>query len=634
MCLVELKCVSMWFILLNIAFATAALAGNNIVDGGGTAEPFEMDDTYFMETVRMIRSIYIEVISNIPFSFHRALVDLQRLNGVKIGNYDDSYNAQQAMEMAECISREMHDIVVRQIVSTNTPISMIVDSVIDVGRKDYIAVYFQAIENNTPTIYFYKLIEVTDMSEPNDQFNVLIKAIKDEPVDLLGHLKSRLVGFSSDAAPVMTNKENGFSAQLNRFTQRPLYTIHCMAHRLHLASIPAFERNAYFVKMDQLIYAIYEFFVQNAQFTNRQRTRQFVSEFIDDHIYAFNERWNLSELSILTRISNYWPVLVESLDYISEDETFDEETRNKAKELNQKLKGENFLLILNFVIDVLEHLKFWSDQLQSRLGLLMDYSSFNKKMILTFETLKINNGKSIIRFLDAMKCSDIDCISAGKSVHYHNVELLDDHAQFDVPLIIDVRESFLTKMIEEISSYFPAEDLQNFIIFNPKNIPTDLAETLSYGTREIDAFCAYFSWQGCEQKLEIEWNSLLHSIGESAVFIELKNTTATNYEFWTRLLNAEDVTWTPLTQELIHTILVLPIGSADIEQGFRIVNDIRSEWESSKHLEDFTRMRFNVRDNIENIKAEKYAKVWIKNQIEKEINIQDFDEIYMNEQLI
>lgn len=87
----------MWFILLNIAFATAALAGNNIVDGGGTAELFEMDDTYLMETVRMIRSIYIEVISNIPFSSHRALVDLQRLNGVKIGNYDDSYSEQQAI---------------------------------------------------------------------------------------------------------------------------------------------------------------------------------------------------------------------------------------------------------------------------------------------------------------------------------------------------------------------------------------------------------------------------------------------------------------------------------------------------------------------------------------------------------
>lgn len=68
------------------------------------------------------------------------------------------------------------------------------------------------------------------------------------------------------------------------------------------------------------------------------------------------------------------------------------------------------------------------------------------------------------------------------------------------------------------------------------------------------------------------------------------------------------------TTKLIQTILVLPIGSADAERGFSVMNHVKSSRRSRitpKHLEDSMRIRINGPDELEKFPASKYAKRWI-----------------------
>lgn len=45
-----------------------------------------------------------------------------------------------------------------------TPISIIVDGSTDSGLIYYLIVYFQTVVNETPVIYFYRIIEIKDES--------------------------------------------------------------------------------------------------------------------------------------------------------------------------------------------------------------------------------------------------------------------------------------------------------------------------------------------------------------------------------------------------------------------------------------------------------------------------------------
>lgn len=153
-----------------------------------------------------------------------------------------------------------------------------------------------------------------------------------------------------------------------------------------------------------------------------------------------------------------------------------------------------------------------------------------------------------------------------------------------------------------------------FKIFCPSMIPNEIDASLTYGVREIVGLCELFKFDDCDQLLK-DWAVLLESIIESHDFCIFKNKNTETYTFWSHFLNEMGIKWTEGTQELIHTILVLPIGSAEAERGFSIMNHVKSDRRnrlSPKVLEDIMRVRMNTNDDIEKFAARKYAQQWIK----------------------
>lgn len=115
----------------------------------------------------------------------------------------------------------------------------------DLQRTHNMIVYFLAVEDHVPIMYFYKLIECSLDQSADGLFKALKNAFVEEEVDFIQYLRNNLIGYISDGAPVMLTK-NGLVSKFRSFVNRPIYFVHCMAHKLHLAITMCFEKVTYF----------------------------------------------------------------------------------------------------------------------------------------------------------------------------------------------------------------------------------------------------------------------------------------------------------------------------------------------------------------------------------------------------
>lgn len=310
---------------------------------------------------------------------------------------------------------------------------------------------------------------------------------------------------------------------------------------------------------------------------------------------------------------------------MNDNQNFDRDSRDNAHELLSKIKGKNFLAIVQFISDVLEHLSFWSRKMQQRTALLVDFVEFNDQIEKTFLDLKNVNGKNLNIFLenticDGQKCEIIGNYYDAEEVKYLDVLLLNDRnsnsEDEEVPFIGEFREKFLDAINNFIKKFFPSSELKVFKIFRPSDLPQYVASSLSFGVTEISNLCKIFELGACEELVE-DWAKLLEPIIESDTFCPMRADKTETFAFWAHYLNKVGIRWTPRTIELIQTILVLPIGSADAERGFSVMNHIKSEHRnrlSGKHLQDMIRIRLNANDDLDKFAAIKYAKKWVNDK--------------------
>lgn len=274
--------------------------------------------------------------------------------------------------------------------------------------------------------------------------------------------------------------------------------------------------------------------------------------------------------------------------------------------------------------DVLHHLSFWSLKMQQKTALLIDFAEFNEKVLKTFENLKITNGKDLNLLLNTASCDEASqpCQNLinyynENNIVFQNVLLFQEVETDNVPLISDFRTQFFDNIIDEFKSYFPNSNLKFFKVFIPKNIPDEIGEALTYGVMEVNNLCEEFKMFECN-KLISDWADLLISMIDSPIFCTYKTSNVESYVFWTHFLNHADIRWTERTTELIQRLLVLPIGSAEAERGFSIMNHIKSSRRSvltRKHVEDLMRIRINGPNGLEKFAAHKYASEFIKTHL-------------------
>lgn len=70
-------------------------------------------------------------------------------------------------------------------------------------------------------------------------------------------------------------------------------------------------------------------------------------------------------------------IIIES---IITDDIFDVTVRNEARTLSENLKGKNFLILFNFVSNVLQYLSYCPNQMRETTATLTDFVEFVPKI--------------------------------------------------------------------------------------------------------------------------------------------------------------------------------------------------------------------------------------------------------------
>ena len=90
-------------------------------------------------------------------------------------------------------------------------------------------------------------------------YNAVVQALENNLQMTKETIFTKLVGFGSDGASVMTGYNSGVSTRLKR-EQPLLFTMHCMAHRLELGFKATVGENSFKTTFSELLFSIYNFY--------------------------------------------------------------------------------------------------------------------------------------------------------------------------------------------------------------------------------------------------------------------------------------------------------------------------------------------------------------------------------------
>lgn len=124
---------------------------------------------------------------------------------------------------------------------------------------------------------------------------------------------TKLVGFGSDGASVMTGRRSGVGARLKEH-QPILQTVHCIAHRLELAIKSAAKKIPMFQKLDQLLLSLFLFYhnsTLNRGLLTRTAEALGVTRFIPTR--TGGTRWICHTQAALTNLLSGYPAIVQHL---------------------------------------------------------------------------------------------------------------------------------------------------------------------------------------------------------------------------------------------------------------------------------------------------------------------------------
>src|SRR5271156_2631826 len=486
--------------------------------------------------------------------------------------------------------------------------SIILDTSSDAANKNYLLIYIRTIENNYPTTYFYRCLYVPNESSES-LFSKLIGAFEED--NLLQTFKDQLCGFASDRAPSMLGKRSGLAKRVQDITTLNVYTIHCLAHKLQLAighALQGVDNNLKF-KLENFVNGVYSFYYDKS-FNRKQslvETAEAFGKSFNELHYIHPIRWISSEYAAFENMYKLYSVIIQNMQQIIDSNEFTEEVSAKAKGYKATLLQTNFFTTFLFVMDALKILGDVSLKFQKSDSTLIGKETMRSEMFKAIENLKQNNGPHLTFFLQHALCKkgnlwtqclmndlntcDVRFNINGKQVAFQNKVARRDNIAWLA--LNNLRVMIVDAILIEITKYFPEGSFEIFEVLNSSKLPLITGNIAQYSTG-ISNLAARFGF--ITSNIQNQFSKLLTSMitDDHEMYCSLKK--QDSLTFWTYFLKTDKITWDPEIKKLIYIVLVLPIGSADVERGFSVKNHFTSYWRSTlttSHIEDIMRIRIN-----------------------------------------
>jgi len=578
-------------------------------------------------TVKMIRTVYAEIKLAISMNSHPDIVELQKLNGVDLGTHH--FDRTSATKIMESISELMHSTLIKSLKENNHPLSIILDTSTDAANNNFLLIYIRSIENNYPMTYFYRCLHIT--SETSESlFNVIKDAFKQDK--LLEYFKEKAYGFVSDGAPVMLGVRGGLSRLINGMTVNNLYNVHCMAHRLQLVTGHAFDEvNGFKQNFESVVNGLYSFYYDKS-FKRKHSLIQTAEELgfkFNELHYIYSIRWVSSEFTALESIYKLYPSIVENMLMISTSNDFTQEISLKAKNYHSTLLDAKFFTTFLLSMDILKILKSVSLDLEKSSASIIGKEDMRLKLFEKLALLKFEQGPFLKTLLDKGSClktlrwepctlADLDSCDLKLELHkqkltFHSKNARNVNNNRWIKLS-ELRSKLINALILKLNQYFPEGSLEIFEVLNPIKLPTELKDVPNY-VKKIALLASRFDLQIHVGLIEQQFSNILLAMinDHKEKYCSLK-LEGDSVQFWVFFSDIGLMNGQEHFRKLLHISLSLPVGSADVERGFSVMNYFRNKRRSkltTKHVEDIARIRING-PSIAEFDATLYTLHWLK----------------------
>lgn len=312
-----------------------------------------------------------------------------------------------------------------------------------------------------------------------------------------------------------------------------------------------------------------------------------------------------------------------NLESISNDNDYISDVRNKAIGFRGILSNPRFFITLLFMLDILKVLKDTSLMCEETSSTLIGMHCILGKLVINSQHLQSENGEFLNDIIKKAQCyngshwlpcknSDLDNCNFRMTlqrteVHFHSDSIRSAHSQW--PILSIFRKDITEALISQIQLYFPEGSLEIFNVLNPVVLPTTVEDAVVYSAQIIPLSQRFFkSHKEVHQEFLDLLTFFLNQIHDEYCSYKSKEA----HIFWPHFLHHNLVPWKPKIKHLITTVLVLPVGTADVERSFSILNHFKYNRRSTlttNHVQDITRIRYNGPD-IRNFDAFKYALHW------------------------
>jgi hypothetical protein len=581
--------------------------------------------TQHLITVKMMRTVYAEVLLNLPFQSHADVVMLQTLNGLQLGSHH--YERTSATRMVHSISLKMHETLVNYLKNFDGVFSILVDTATDITNSNYLFVFIRCLENNWPQHYFYRSLRVKSETS-HALLTLIIDAFKED--DLYDSFRQKTIAFTSDSAPVMAGTKTGLATLLNETVDHDIYVIHCVAHKLELVVGHAFEKVYLKNDFEKFINSLHSFYY-NKSFKRKESLMEMahiLGQVFYELNFIFPIRWVSSEFQALFRIYQNYRSIINNMKMISQSNDFTNDIKQVASKILQTLQNAKFFTTLLFAMDVLSIIKDSSLQFQKASLSAIGLESIRAKLIEDLQNLKFNNLKYLAHLLQHALCykksqwltcslQDFDTCNFKLNIQGEDISFthLPTKGRYEKQkkwwTISKLRVDLIDALNTLLNSYFPEGSFAMFNVLLPKNLPHQLGDVSNYGM-QIKHLANRFKMDGALVSNQFS-NIIKQLISDSPEDYCLMKQNSDATTFWAHYLQSSFIKWEPEIKKLISISLTIPASTAELERSFSIFSHVMNKRRKSlldTHIEDIMRLRTNG-PSIDNFDPTSYVIYWL-----------------------
>ena len=379
---------------------------------------------------------------------YKEFVESRRRSGLEMGN--GCKGKAVAKHMTQAISDMYLKETIDLILSSNSPISLLMDGGDDGFGDHYATVIFQFIDKDKNVqVRFYRLIPLGVMSTGLAYFEAIEEALRND--GLKNHLKAHLSAIVTDNAQNMMGNNEGFSMYLKQDLDRPEAISHgCLAHKLELVLNSALKNSGICTNCNRLNFylkKVHHFFRRSnkrklsfGKYCQKVKRRSFRARRVMD------VRWVSSHFLAAKVIFLNWDILVGWLKSIKDDPDWkknnesNKKTKEKARLLLRCLTQRNALSTLALQLDLMYIFKGMSVYTQKS-GISIAGAASKKQDVLDgIENVLREGGTFMKQLLLDAKCEGMPCLtlSAYEKVHVGEQSNYNEVRYFNELLMVSI----------------------------------------------------------------------------------------------------------------------------------------------------------------------------------------------------